>query len=175
AGQDRQDRYPESVYEPATDAGKGLGQVTVVGDLAAQAWEARKAGIGRQRKHGEHGSNRNVIEYAAPDDSADDLRNDALISRLLLIHRADVIDFDQRGDPGQQDAQDQHYNGQSALGVANGRPGESIHSITYRLDASHGSTAAGKRAEQQPYAERLDLGRQGRRGNDRRWMPRRHD
>ena len=148
-------QYADREHEPAPDDGKRPRQEIVLGNQAAHPRKIDEARIGGEAQHAQHAADRDIIKNAAADDCAGQLRKDALISLLRLVHRADLIGMGKIGDAGEQHPEYRHDRGQGTMGGLDHRLTERADAVADRLDPGHRRATGRERPQQQPDADRF--------------------
>ena len=129
-----------------------MGKVSITGDHLTEPRKASKTRVRRECQHGQHTTNGQVIENAAACYGLYNLRKDALITRLFLMHSSDRVTTAENCYAAEQQREDYDDCRESALGISDSRLSKRTDSVANRLHAGHCRATACKRAKQQPKA-----------------------
>jgi hypothetical protein len=127
-----------------------LGQEVVRGEQTCDAREVGKARVRRQAQDDKDAGHGERVEDAAAEHGVGKLRENALVTCLVLRHRGDVERAAKHRDADQEKPQERHDPTQGVLGPRCAFGPEIGHPVAHSLDARHRGASACVRAQQQP-------------------------
>src|SRR5713101_2650695 len=170
AAEYREDDDAIGINEPPPAVPKGVREVVVLRDGAAEARKIGKGGVGGERKNEKNGADGQIVEIAFAKNGGDEHGEKALVTGLARIRRSDAVNLHEIRNSRQQHRQNENNHGESALSVFHGGLAEGLHAVAHGLNTGQRRATAGENLEQQPVADGFGHGRRRRKGSRRRGM-----
>src|SRR5208337_1178712 len=138
AAEDRQDDDAIGVDQPPPAVSKGMREVVILCDGAAEAREIGEGGIGRQRENDKNGADSQIIKKAFAKHRSAEHGENALVAGLARIGGSDSVNLYEIRNSRQQHREKKNNHGESALGVLDRGLPERLHAVADRVDARQG-------------------------------------
>src|SRR5262249_45835889 len=110
---------------------------------SADAREIRETGLRRERGDNENGGDSNVVKNSVPGNGTYELRKNGLITRLLLVHRMNFVDWRKIADRKQEGREHNNNYCECPLGSWHFRFLKKRYAVADGLHTGHRSATAG--------------------------------